>query len=774
MPPPTPSPPPPTNAMSMVMLDATKYPRAICMDGTRAAYTFRAATSEESKHLWIIHLQKGGMCSSQSSCDSRCGQYGWAKSSGYGLCGSGNFPSEWKKEGVFNSEHPYLKHANKIYVPYCTSDAHWADTEMWGYYMRGKVVVESVIKEAVETHGLGMNSTHKDTLLFGGSSAGSRGAMAHLDYVHEMLGPQASPNVKVYGFLDSPMWLDRPSLPEHSTDPTTFRQGVVQDAYNNFNLGDRAGPKCMAAYPQNEWWKCYLGQYRVPLLNTTATVVADQYDSYLISEDLYGHSGGGCPTTQSVCDAYMDNGAALTRSIMKDAYHNSTSYAPTSVWSSSCTTHARATSSMQGFDGAYIGTDTFNTMARTVIDMLRGYPRAYIETCTSNGCGGASCNPSTATPIEMNYHLVKVRKVHVGCGYALQVEGHDTTVDSLGTASPRVLYAKGGMLADYQASYGTYWPRVYAKSMMGLWVDRDVTADVKLMEHTVGGVVKYFLTVNNMYAYQYSMDSTPTAVTGAAASWPVMMADGTTMDSCVAHSPSPPLPFGTPPIPVPPPPSPVPPPPHHPTMPYLCIDNYYPLFTNQTQSNLLSPSGSSHTHVFGGVTYYMPDGFAGNMHNDQGACPSSSLHLSPSHPPPITPLHPPPHPPPSPISPPPPPTGTPPPPHARRIRRPVVSPSPPVDSPPPPPLPPLPLPILLPPSPPPPPPRVLQARLQVHPRPRRRLRLRRLALPPQWTLKCQLCGRDADGGILAAAVASATETRARMLRYRSSQEHREP
>ena len=114
------------------------------------------------------------------------------------------------------------------------------------------------------------------------------------------------------------------------------------------------------------------------------------------------------------------------------------------------------------------------------------------------------------------------------------------------------------------------------------------------------------------------------------------------------------------------------------TLSYLCIQGYWPLTRTEELANDMSPASTSHTHTFEGVTYYMPDGYAGALHNGSvEACPDDSFLLSPSPPPPIMQSVPPPPnpPPPSPEpSPPPPPSPT----------SPLPSPPPPSPSPPPP------------------------------------------------------------------------------------------
>lgn len=371
------------------------YPHALCTDGSPAAYYFAPSLSETSAKLWIFHLDKGGMCYDGSSCRSRCGPGGWAHGQGSNsLCGSGQWADTIDAKGIFASVHPLLRDANKIYVKYCSSDAHWANTSIRhdgrDYELRGGVVVESVLHEAVHTHGLGAVSD--TTLIFGGSSAGSRGAMAHLDYVPAMLG-SASANVnKIVGFLDSPLWLDREPL-----DGGVSRADVVQQAFANFDLGNRLGSDCAAKHAGEEW-KCYMGHYRVPTLQTPALIVASQFDSYLIEEDVIGFGGANWldPSLLSSRSTYYTDGASLTRSILGDAFHNQTADAPTSVFSHSCYSHANAASNWQGFDGVYTNGDTTQTSAHALLRLLEGLSVSYVDACVDDvvfACG-AGCSPS--------------------------------------------------------------------------------------------------------------------------------------------------------------------------------------------------------------------------------------------------------------------------------------------------------------------------------------------------------------------------------------------
>merc|ERR1719198_485415 len=67
---------------------------------------------------------------------------------------------------------------------------------------RGLRIIKAVLTELVFKHGLDPHAQ----VIFGGGSAGGRGAMAWLDYAHALL-----PTSWVHGFLDSAYYLDMQS-----------------------------------------------------------------------------------------------------------------------------------------------------------------------------------------------------------------------------------------------------------------------------------------------------------------------------------------------------------------------------------------------------------------------------------------------------------------------------------------------------------------------------------------------------------------------------------
>lgn len=150
---------------------------------------------------WLIYLEAGGQCYDEDSCKER-----W-KFAAYRMMSSKYYLPHRSFGGIFspNSDESPLHNANMAYLPYCTSDGHMGDVQddLWGYKFRGQRTVRAMIKHLMDHQGLG--ATSGDTVVFGGFSAGARGAMTHLDNVAKELEAKG---VNVIGLLDSPLYMD--------------------------------------------------------------------------------------------------------------------------------------------------------------------------------------------------------------------------------------------------------------------------------------------------------------------------------------------------------------------------------------------------------------------------------------------------------------------------------------------------------------------------------------------------------------------------------------
>lgn len=369
-------------------------PEAVCTDGSPAGYYFapyftpEPASAAEPETTWLVYLEGGGWCSDDGSCQNRCGSPDNPYTNS--VCSS----KEWHKEeylsGIFwpDSETAATKACNKAFVRYCTSDGHMGNGEGNGWKFRGAVVVQETLNDLVKNRGLGAGpKRHK--LIFGGGSAGARGAMVHLDYVAQMLGDVAG-NVDIVGFLDSPLYLDIPS-PAGSTFPDYGFLKQAEGVYSQANV-THLGEECAVANA-DEPWKCMHGSYRMPFVKTPYMLVASQNDAYQLG-NLVQHE----PSTNAD-KAYAENFANLTVELLNTLKTISPASA---MYSWACYNHMTSPSNA----GFYKKTcdDRWPLTMEAALEQFLGLTPAepaslmWIDQCTTFNCG-SGCGLSQTTAV---------------------------------------------------------------------------------------------------------------------------------------------------------------------------------------------------------------------------------------------------------------------------------------------------------------------------------------------------------------------------------------
>jgi hypothetical protein len=180
----------------------------------------------------------------------------------------------------------------KVYLMYCSSDAWVGDAPAsdatFGFAFRGQRIIAATLATlATPTFGLAAGAD----ILFGGCSAGARGALFTLDYVAGM----SPPGVTVRGLLDSALWVDLQPVASSATSLQTQTQG----AFAILNATARLGTACAAAYPGAEGWKCLYGQYRLPFVTTPYFLNSAQFDSFQARARARGGVGARAGALQS-------------------------------------------------------------------------------------------------------------------------------------------------------------------------------------------------------------------------------------------------------------------------------------------------------------------------------------------------------------------------------------------------------------------------------------------------------------------------------------------
>mmetsp|Transcript_105044 Transcript_105044/g.321939 ORF Transcript_105044/g.321939 Transcript_105044/m.321939 type:complete len:428 (-) Transcript_105044:346-1629(-) len=243
---------------------ASVDPFATCNDGTPAVYYWAPGAGNATS--WLFLLGDRGWCWDATSCAARPSE----------LVSSADYPEVmlWDPDSIFGSKSAFVGY-NRIWVPQCSSDA-WmgdigSDESKAGINWRGARIFKAALRDVGATRGLKSG----DLLVFGGISAGARGAMVHIDTIQPLrLIPEG---VKLVGYFDSPYYVEMPAF--QNMTGIDFRvtlqtQQVVAAMQNDAIL--RGGGACEL----DEVWKCAFGEYRMPLLKTPFLLVASQYDWY--------------------------------------------------------------------------------------------------------------------------------------------------------------------------------------------------------------------------------------------------------------------------------------------------------------------------------------------------------------------------------------------------------------------------------------------------------------------------------------------------------------
>ena len=147
--------------------------KAVCVDGSPAGYYY-AAGSQRKKGpvVWIIWLEGGGQCRSRRSCEKRCVSENGGFNIAESRCSSKKWGKTFRGYGLMaklgdsggGSSESYLARAHhKVFIRYCTSDAHMGRGTTEGprglrFNFRGQTVVQQVISDLVDKHGLGKSA----------------------------------------------------------------------------------------------------------------------------------------------------------------------------------------------------------------------------------------------------------------------------------------------------------------------------------------------------------------------------------------------------------------------------------------------------------------------------------------------------------------------------------------------------------------------------------------------------------------------------------------
>jgi hypothetical protein len=274
----------------LATIDTTRFPDALCNDGSAAVVYFRPYSGAANRNKWVLNLHGGGSCTSGPSCAARwCNCHDTAAcqfttvTTNFGRSDmTGARPPTQSATGVFlrggtGVETNPIGDYNQVEMVYCSSDA-WqgtsrgvaltapnpttgAEVTFKLHFLGAKILDANLAwlrqdNVAPLTYTLGGASTPLPDLddatevIVTGDSAGGAGTISHLDDIDELLkAHNTSPaTLKVYGLMDAIVGLDRSTL-DYGTfvvpQVRSYDDYLTLRAMSPFAAGARRDASCL-------------------------------------------------------------------------------------------------------------------------------------------------------------------------------------------------------------------------------------------------------------------------------------------------------------------------------------------------------------------------------------------------------------------------------------------------------------------------------------------------------------------------------------------------
>lgn len=263
-----------TNVGKLTMLTDTK---ARCMDGTLSGYYFVKASAPANATKWIISLDGGGECATQSACQ------GALRTS----LGSSKYfsPSiEFDNEGMqFNDantgRNPDFGSWNHVQVPYCSQDLHTGQTlapsnNTWGLYFSGHFVLQAIL-DALEASGGLAQATD---ILLTGDSAGGIGVWPNLDWLADRYPKARVVGAPIAGSYFYATWYTGPNASVPGL--ADFRPAAWPQHYALWS--SFVDEDCKAANPANPGF-CILSNNSFPYVKSETFAIEAQTDEVVLT-----------------------------------------------------------------------------------------------------------------------------------------------------------------------------------------------------------------------------------------------------------------------------------------------------------------------------------------------------------------------------------------------------------------------------------------------------------------------------------------------------------
>ena len=257
---------------------------AVCIDGSPAAVYVKPGSGADV-NKWILFFEGGGWCFSAADCYAR---------SKTALGSSKSYPQttkDWADRDLLDTNctrNPHFCNYSSAYARYCDGASRSGDVtdpvvhNGTSLYYRGIRVLRATL-DALTAYPPSVNMTHSmanaSELLISGSSAGGLTTYLHADYIADA-ARAVSPGVVVKAIPEVGFFIDAASIWDGARITTDAFARVAAFANVTGGAPGQVNPRCVAATPPADRYKCFMAQYTYPYIATPVFVVNSAVDEY--------------------------------------------------------------------------------------------------------------------------------------------------------------------------------------------------------------------------------------------------------------------------------------------------------------------------------------------------------------------------------------------------------------------------------------------------------------------------------------------------------------
>lgn len=350
---------------------------AVCNDGTPYAFFLGMGSASDK---WVFFQQGGSYCWSKASCDERR-SHDSTQMSSKGLPNTLSITSGIISDDT--NDNPYYATWNKVFLPYCTSDAFSGTVAQasWSSSLSflGSRVIPSVVSNLKQSHG--MVDGASTTVIYAGASAGAVGLYPNLDLLSATLLPLS----RVVGVIDSGWFLDSEPIKASTCGSTPLDCTVKENLVSGVAAwSPSVDADCAAAKPTADRWQCLMGHYLEPYLTTPLFVFEWQFDL----AQLYHDGVTSNPSTTPQALAYAQHSRANLTKTFHAAQHHHHFFSP------ACYQHVV----LNAKHADWVDVTANGTLLPEALNAFVNGSSAGSASILVDGCSTPDCNPTCPPP----------------------------------------------------------------------------------------------------------------------------------------------------------------------------------------------------------------------------------------------------------------------------------------------------------------------------------------------------------------------------------------